>query len=244
MGERNRDGIKIIMRRFVVLWVVGLMPIVGCGSGVESDGDGPAHPALVLEEGAARAVPRHSRSTKAMPSEEDDSSEDSGASLDDRRRDESDPRLRRYEDPSASAERVNQVAKLDASGDDLAALLDALATDPDPAVRVAAADLLAESERSEAIDGLLGALTDPSPEVVIQALQTLAVVGDADIIPWIEPLLENPNPDIRGPAEETIYFVESPEVDETGVVGSGAPPQFGNGSDSAPNFESWGEREP
>jgi hypothetical protein len=100
-------------------------------------------------------------------------------------------------------------------------VLDALVSDPDPAVRVAAADLLAESQRREAIDGLVRALEDPSTEVVVQALQTLSLVGEADIIPWIEPLLDNPDPAISGPAEETKYFV-SEGVDEESDPNYGA----------------------
>ncbi len=120
---------------------------------------------------------------------------------------EPDPRLTQTLDPEASARRLEEISKLNAAGDDLESVLDALESDPDPAVRVAAADLLAESERREAIDGLLRALDDPSREVVVQALQTLSLVGDSDIIPRIEPLLDHPDPEISGPAVDTIYFV-------------------------------------
>jgi len=97
---------------------------------------------------------------------------------------------------------------------DLGTLLGVLASDPDPAVRVAAADLLAESKRGEAIDGLLLALGDPSREVVLQALETLALVGEREVVPSIEPLLDNSDPEIRKAAEETLYFVDDSDPDE------------------------------
>jgi hypothetical protein len=129
-------------------------------------------------------------------------------------------------------------------------VLDALESDPDPAVRVAAADLLAESQRREAIDGLLRALEDPSTEVVVQALETLSLVGEADIIPWIEPLLDNPDPAISGPAEETKYFV-SEGVDEEPDPNYGAdfswPSESESESDPVPDprfdFDSAGDSE-
>jgi len=73
--------------------------------------------------------------------------------------------------------------------------------------------LLAETERSEAIDGLLQALGDPSPEVVVQALETLALVGTRDIIPAIEPLLDSADEEIREAAEDTKYFVDDSDPD-------------------------------
>lgn len=122
-------------------------------------------------------------------------------------RDSEDPRLETTLDPEASAERVQQTQRLDAGGDDLETVLDTLASDPDPAVRVAAADLLAESERGEAIDGLLQALGDPSREVILQVLETLALVGERDIVPSVEPFLDHADADIRDAAEDTLYFV-------------------------------------
>jgi hypothetical protein len=125
-----------------------------------------------------------------------------------------DPRLARTLDSEASAERVQQIENLNASGDDLGTLLATLAGDPDPAVRVAAADLLAESERGEAIDGLLLALGDPSREVVLQSLETLSLVGEREIIPSIKPLLDHDDAEIREAAADTLYFVDDSELDE------------------------------
>jgi hypothetical protein len=140
-----------------------------------------------------------------------------------------DPRLATTLDPEASADRVDQIENLDAAGDDLGTLLGVLASDPDPAVRVVAADLLAESGRAEAIDGLLLALEDPSREVVLQALETLALVGEREIVPSIEPLLDDSDAEIREAAEETLYFVDDSDLDEPGSnADSGTDPKPGH----------------
>jgi len=125
-----------------------------------------------------------------------------------------DPRLVRALDPEASGERVQQIESLNASGDDLGTLLATLAGDPDPAVRVAAADMLAESDRGEAIDGLLLALGDPSREVVLQSLETLSLVGERETVPSIKPLLDHDDVEIREAAADTLYFVDDSELDE------------------------------
>jgi hypothetical protein len=140
-----------------------------------------------------------------------------------------DPRLATTLDPEASAERVDQIENLDAKGDDLGTLLTTLASDPDPAVRVAAADLLVDSERGEAIDGLLLALGDPNREVVLQALATLALVGEREIVPSIEPLLDHWDIEVREAAEETLYFVDDSDPDEPGFdADSGTDPNPGD----------------
>jgi hypothetical protein len=163
-----------------------------------------------------------SREAESSPRAAADSNPDIGASIpsaaeapDAREalRDREDPRLATTLDPEASAERVSRTESLNAAGDDLGTLLATLASDPDPAVRVAAADLLAESERAEAIDGLLLALEDPSREVVLQALETLALVGGPDILPSIEPLLDHDDAEIREAAEDTRYFVDDSDLD-------------------------------
>ncbi|MBW2540878.1 MAG: HEAT repeat domain-containing protein [Deltaproteobacteria bacterium] len=194
-----------------------LLQNLGCGGDAERDdavsradsgAPGGAAIPVVRMEAPAREVERPSG--RAAPMVTDVETPEPR----DIERQEPDPRLTQTLDPEYSAQRLAEISKLNAAGDDLESVLDALESDPDPAVRVAAADLLAESQRREAIYGLLHALDDPSKEVVVQALQTLSLVGEADIIPWLEPLLDHPDPDISRKAEDTIYFA-SPGVDES-----------------------------
>jgi hypothetical protein len=213
----------------------------GCGGDAErDDGVSPANsgasgggaiPVVRMEVPSREVELPSRRATDSIPEPETPTATDVETSNLDRA--EPDPRLTETIDPEYSAQRLAEISKLNAAGDDLESVLDTLENDPDPAVRVAAADLLAESERREAIDGLLRALEDPSPEVVVQALQTLSLVGEADIIPWIEPLLDNPNPEISRAAEDTRYFV-SPGDDEESDPGHGEGYSWPSGSERDP----------
>jgi hypothetical protein len=195
----------------------------GCGGDAERNDDvsqadsgaagGGAIPVVRMEVPSREAESPSRRAADSTLEPETPMATDVEASNLDRA--EPDPRLTETLDPEYSAQRLAEISKLKAAGDDLESVLDALENDPDPAVRVAAADLLAESERREAIDGLLRALEDPSKEVVVQALQTLSLVGGVDIIQWVEPLLDNPDPEISGPAEDTIYFASEGVDDES-----------------------------
>jgi hypothetical protein len=232
----------LISRATRLLWAaIGglcLLQNPGCGGDAErDDGVSPANsgasgggaiPVVRMEVPSREVEPPSLPAADSIPEPETPTATDVEASNLDRA--EPDPRLTETLDPEYSAQRLAEISKLKAAGDDLESVLDALENDPDPAVRVAAADLLAESERREAIDGLLRALEDPSPEVVVQALQTLSLVGEADIIPWVEPLLDNPDPEISGAAEDTKYFVSEGDDDES-------DPGYGEGFSGLPESE-------
>ena len=215
-----------------------LLQSPGCGGDAERSDEvsqadsgvagGGAIPVVRMEVPSREVEPPSRPAADSTPESEAPMATDVEASNLDRA--EPDPRLTRTLDPEYSAQRLAEISKLKAAGDDLESVLDMLESDPDPAVRVAAADLLAESQRREAIDGLLRALEDPSTEVVVQALQTLSLVGEADIIPWVEPLLDNPDPEISGAAEDTKYFVSEGDDDES-------DPDYGEGFSGLPESE-------
>jgi hypothetical protein len=208
-----------------------LLQSPGCGGDAERSDDvsqadsgasgGGAIPVVRMEVPSREVELPSRRAADSTPESEDPMATDVEIS---------DPRLTETLDPEYSAQRLAEISKLKAAGDDLESVLDALENDPDPAVRVAAADLLAESERREAVDGLLRALEDPSKAVVVQALQTLSLVGEADIIPRIEPLLDSPDPEISGVAKETKYFVSEGDDDES-------DPGYGEGFSGLPESE-------
>jgi hypothetical protein len=211
-----------LIRRTVRLLAAGAAALcvsqpLGCGG--DSEREDGAQEARRRDAGdRIEAPPREvetSRRPEAVATPESEGPIATAVATPDARRGEPEPRLTETVDPEDSERRVDEVWRLDAAGDDLDALLDTLARDPDPAVRVAAADLLAESERRPAIDGLLRALDDPSREVVLQVLETLSLVGGADIVPAIEPLLSDDDPEIREAAEDTLYFVEDGDFDSS-----------------------------
>lgn len=95
----------------------------------------------------------------------------------------------------------------DAQGID--ALAGVVTNDPEPAVRVAAAENLGYSAGDpEAIGALLRALQDPEPEVVITALDAIGFVGDHTIIPELGFLLEHPDPKVREATADAIGWLE------------------------------------
>ena len=68
--------------------------------------------------------------------------------------------------------RLDAIDMLESQGGTEGALGQILRNDPDPDVRIAAAEALETSESPEAIEVLLSALDDSNPEVVVAAIET------------------------------------------------------------------------
>lgn len=92
-------------------------------------------------------------------------------------------------------ERLERVAKV-------------LTGDPDPRVRMAAAQRLGESDAQGAVAALVGALADPEREVVLEAIDALEDIDDPSAIPDLEALLQDPDPGIREAAEFAIEYLQ------------------------------------
>jgi hypothetical protein len=89
------------------------------------------------------------------------------------------------------------------------ALAGVVTDDPEPAVRMAAAENLGYiAEDPKAVGALLRALHDPEPEVVITALDALEFAGDHTVIPELGFLLEHPDPDVRDATADAIWWLE------------------------------------
>ena len=109
---------------------------------------------------------------------------------------------------SADAEtRMRAVLALEAEGEGLTALIDAIESDPDPRVRAAATVGLEESEEFAAVQALVGALDDPNPEVVVEAVDSLEFAGDASVVPSLEPLLGHSDARVRKAAADAIRLL-------------------------------------
>lgn len=104
--------------------------------------------------------------------------------------------------------RQEAIREIPAAGPGLDPLMSALAEDPDPEVRAAAAAQLAASGSFGAVTGLLLALQDASPFVIISVLGALELSGDETLVPEIAPLLEHPDPDVRRAAARAIQLLE------------------------------------
>ncbi len=115
--------------------------------------------------------------------------------------------LRAELESSDPDDRASAVADIEPEGEGLELLVDLLAGDPDPGVRTAAAEQLADGEGYAAVRALVDALADPDREVVLEAIESLELAGDASVVPDLEPLLEHPDAEIRGAAEEALDFL-------------------------------------
>jgi HEAT repeat protein len=104
-------------------------------------------------------------------------------------------------DPDA---RADAAAELEPSEDELELLRALLEDDPDPAVRIVAAEQLAGAGSYGANQALLGALGDRDPGVVVAAVEALASSNDASMIPQLAPLLEHREPAVRAAATLAI----------------------------------------
>ena len=109
-------------------------------------------------------------------------------------------RLESY-DPDA---RAAAVAELEPHEEELELLRAVLEDDPDPVVRIAAAEQLAGGESYGATQALLGTLADRDPEVVGAVVEALASSGDASVIPQLAPLLDHQEPGVRAAATLAI----------------------------------------
>jgi HEAT repeat protein len=105
--------------------------------------------------------------------------------------------------------RVEAAESIYADEEGVAALAEIVTDDPDPAVRVAAAETLGQAlDDPNALAPLLRALTDPEPIVVITALDGISFVGDHTVIPEIQFLLEHPNPEVVNATVDAIDWLE------------------------------------
>jgi hypothetical protein len=122
--------------------------------------------------------------------------------------------LTRLDDADAE-ERMEALGAIDPDGEGLPLIADRLARDPDPRVRVVAAERLEFADSLAAVDALLLGLNDPDKRVVLAAIDALEFTDDATVVEDLAPLLQHPDAEIREAAEEAIDFID----DEGGEKG-------------------------
>ena len=117
-------------------------------------------------------------------------------------------------DDSDPDERIEALEKIDPEGEGLPLIVDRLARDPDPKVRVVAAEKLEFSDTLAGVDALVAALGDPNREVVLAAIEALELTDDYTVTRDLALLLEHPDGEIREAAREAIDFIEpEPELE-------------------------------
>ena len=110
------------------------------------------------------------------------------------------------ESPDAEL-RAEAAWNLEPEGEGLTRLIEVLASDPDPRVRVAATGSLENAETFAAVRALVDALDDPDPEVVLEVIDSLEFAGDESNVDDLAPLLLHPDPRVRETAAEAIEFL-------------------------------------
>ncbi len=120
--------------------------------------------------------------------------------------------LRRLDD-SDPDERIEALAEIDPDGEGLPLITDRLARDPDPRVRVAAAEQLDLADSLQEVDALLEALKDPHRDVVLAAIESLAMTDDPTVVPELQALLVHDDREIRLNATEVIQFLDPNDWD-------------------------------
>jgi hypothetical protein len=103
--------------------------------------------------------------------------------------------------------RAEAAWNLEPEGEGLTRLIEVLASDPDPRVRIAATGSLENAETFAAVRALVDALNDPDPEVVLEVIDSLEFAGDESNVDDLAPLLLHPDPRVREMAAEAIEFL-------------------------------------
>lgn len=109
-------------------------------------------------------------------------------------------------DPIVREEMLEEV-EID-SGDARDRIGDLAQGDPNPRVRVAAAETLGEDGTFQSVAELIGMLDDREPAVLVATLDALDRSGDESIEPYIKPLSNHPNAQVREMANDMLEFWE------------------------------------
>jgi hypothetical protein len=113
--------------------------------------------------------------------------------------------IRNAIDDPDPALRADAVREIDTEQRDNRARVSALGkSDPDPTVRVAAAERLAGDGTFASVSGLLGMLEDSNPAVLVATIEALDFAGDESLSPHLEPLSRHPDPAVREAANELL----------------------------------------
>jgi hypothetical protein len=104
-------------------------------------------------------------------------------------------------------ERIEALREIDPDGEGLTLITDRLARDPDPLVRLVAAEKLDFAETLSAVDALVLALNDPDPRVVLAAIDALEFSDDVSVVEDIRPVLTHPDEEVREAAADAIDFI-------------------------------------
>lgn len=104
-------------------------------------------------------------------------------------------------------EKIEVLAHLPPSANNLPLLLDFLKNNRDTEVRISAMAALENANSPEALDAIVEVLGDSDPQMVLAAIDSIEFAGSVEQIFALEPLLQHASPSIRHAASEAIEFL-------------------------------------
>jgi len=118
--------------------------------------------------------------------------------------------LEKLQDPTPEI-RAAAAKEIMPTSENLHTMIDLLANDPSPKVRLAATwslEVSEEAEAPQAIESLVKCLDDKDFTVVAGCADALGFIGDETTIVYLQPLLEHSDEDVRKTALEAIRFLQ------------------------------------
>ncbi|MGH8353007.1 MAG: HEAT repeat domain-containing protein [Pseudomonas sp.] len=103
--------------------------------------------------------------------------------------------------------KVDFLAHLTPSAENLPVLVDILKNYKDTEVRIAAMASLENAEAPQALNAIIEVLDDPDPQIVLAAIDSIEFAGSTEQIFALEPLLQHPSPVVQIAASEAIDFL-------------------------------------
>jgi hypothetical protein len=118
--------------------------------------------------------------------------------------------LQKLQDPAVEI-RAAAAKQIMPTPESLPVMIDLLANDPSPEVRIASTWSLETSNAAEApqaIAALVKCLGDPDTDVIVECIDSLSFIGDETTIEYLTPFLTHENEDVREAALEAIRFLQ------------------------------------
>lgn len=104
-------------------------------------------------------------------------------------------------------EKIEILAHLSPSANNLPLLLDFLKNNRDTEIRISAMAALENADSPQALDAIVEVLKDSDPQMVLAAIDSIEFAGGVEQIFALEALSQHPSPTVRKAADEAIEFL-------------------------------------
>lgn len=104
-------------------------------------------------------------------------------------------------------EKIELLAYLPPSAENLPVLLDFLVNHTDTEIRISAMAALENADSPQALEAIVEVLKDPDPQMVLAAIDSIEFAGGVEQIFALEALSQHPSPSVQRAANEAIDFL-------------------------------------